>query len=427
MIESWFTNGTITSQQNCSDCFLGTLQTHLNSYFGYNKKRADRFSSLTKSCGKSNYPTSSIPPYTIGGVAMTSTSPIPLPTPSCEEPYIVKAEDTCNSISISRNISTHSLLHRNSLRAHCVGFPDAGTELCIPPSCDIYTVRQDDTCYGIAADRSYAFTVTQLISWNPNINRGCSNLGQLLSSQICLSPPGGIGASITTAASIAPSRGPSGARCLVDGSINSNCLATTPIETDTYWSFPAPTNVSIVSYSTPTPLPLAPGTLQNCSTYKTYHAPTKKADINSCDYMAYFIGITVEQLIEWNPSLSYNPSDPGACTLEEGYRYCVRTNSLSVPTKPSLATPASPTSPKGEATASPMQLGMTDSCGELYYVKPGDGCSDIAEKHAIAIDDFHNWNTAVKKDCSGLVKDVYVCVGLANRTTPATATSEAIA
>ena len=30
------------------------------------------------------------------------------------------------------------------------------------------------------------FSQTQLISWNPNINRGCSNLGQLTGTWICI-------------------------------------------------------------------------------------------------------------------------------------------------------------------------------------------------------------------------------------------------
>jgi hypothetical protein len=33
--------------------------------------------------------------------------------------------------------------------------------------------------------------------------------------------------------------------------------------------------------------------------------------------------VNVTQLVAWNPSLSYNASDPNGCLLKQGYKYCV--------------------------------------------------------------------------------------------------------
>ncbi|KAL6898301.1 hypothetical protein GGI43DRAFT_408863 [Trichoderma evansii] len=33
--------------------------------------------------------------------------------------------------------------------------------------------------------------------------------------------------------------------------------------------------------------------------------------------------VNVTDVVEWNPSLSYNATDPSACVLLPGYRYCI--------------------------------------------------------------------------------------------------------
>lgn len=64
------------------------------------------------------------------------------------------------------------------------------------------------------------------------------------------------------------------------------------------------------------------------------------------------------------------------------------------------------------STPSPIQTGMVSDCSSFYKVKSGDGCYDIANDEKIALDDFYSWNPTVQTDCSGLVADVYVCVGV---------------
>ncbi|CAI7636891.1 unnamed protein product [Penicillium crustosum] len=211
-IENWldFSTG-MTASQNCSTCFLGTLQIQLGSYFGYDDELDEEFSSLTSSCSKTKYSVTSPPVYTVvhpatASISIASTvssvSSSAIPTVNCAEDYTIQAGDTCYSISTKFNSSTHALHYGNDLPAYCVSFPSPGTSLCIPETCGIYTVQWGDTCYSIMVAYDYAFTVTQLISWNPNLNRGCSNINQLVGSQICLSSEKGATPTISSSTAI---------------------------------------------------------------------------------------------------------------------------------------------------------------------------------------------------------------------------------
>ena len=150
-------------------------------------------------CGASNYPVNSPTPYTLTATVTTKATPtIPKATPACNAAYTVKAGDTCNSISIAHNVSTFDLLYENGLEGFCANFPSAGRRLCLPHQCNIYTVQPNDTCYGITQTSGNAFTVSQIISWNINLNRDCSNLDQLVGSQLCISFPGELALSNTS-------------------------------------------------------------------------------------------------------------------------------------------------------------------------------------------------------------------------------------
>ncbi len=127
--------------------------------------------------------------HTTATTSVTSaSSTIATPTSqSCNDNYTIKSGDTCNSVSIAQKASTFSLLYENGLQGYCTNFPTQGS-ICLPQTCDIYTVATKDTCYGIAQSFSHekTFSVSQLISWNLNINRDCSNMDQLVGYQICI-------------------------------------------------------------------------------------------------------------------------------------------------------------------------------------------------------------------------------------------------
>lgn len=141
----------------------------------------------------------------------------------------------------------------------------------------------------------------------------------------------------------------------------------------------------------------------------------------TCDYVAYFVGTTVDELLELNPSLSYDGSNPSACSLQQGYRYCVKLSTGTMSTTTSIVshvpttTGAATVTTTGMATPTPTQSGMVSNCNKFYDVVKDDGGYDIAAAYSIPLADFYSWNPAVKTDCSGLQPDFYVCVGLASK------------
>jgi LysM repeat protein len=125
-----------------------------------------------------------------------TTSSTPRPTASCQSNYTIQASDWCQSISRDKQVSTYNLMRANDLPAYCGSFPGPGTIICIPETCPVHTVLPLDTCERIA--KAAGVTKQQLISWNPNINPGCSNLYNMLGYVICVGP---LGTVATTTAS----------------------------------------------------------------------------------------------------------------------------------------------------------------------------------------------------------------------------------
>ncbi|KAE8306954.1 hypothetical protein BDV41DRAFT_585071 [Aspergillus transmontanensis] len=425
-IDSWLNSPSgRTAEQNCSSCFLNTIQTELNSFFGYDEEMADIFPSLTSSCSATQYAITSPPSCTVGDVISSTTSAAPVtPTNGCVEKYVVQAGDTYDSIIIAKNISTHGLLYSM----------DAGSSLCLPETCAIYIVLLNDTGYSIAQAHDFSFSVTQPIAWNPNINRACSNLDQLVSSQICISwPRGAVSAPAGTPATrpapvptdiasgtntrcaryyrVSPgddcsrimaklgisspdfyflNPGVNSTRCnnfiagesYYYGGVTASCWASTTLPTDTYWSWPTPTTTTTTNIASTAPLPLAPGTWTDCDGYEVYL--TRKA-----------IG-----------TASYHP--------------VLFTNHTTTPTSASTVT----TTATGTevTTPTPTQSGITRSCNAFYYVQPDDGCWQIAETYSIDQADFYKWNPAISDDCKGLQPDYYVCVGVDSDVSSVTAT-----
>ena len=93
--------------------------------------------------------------------------------------YNIKPADDCYSISTSQRIGTGWLLTDNNLQAYCADFPKSGS-LCLVNRCDVYTLRQNDTCSMVAANHS--ITETQLKAWNPVSPRRHDTRWSVLSS-----------------------------------------------------------------------------------------------------------------------------------------------------------------------------------------------------------------------------------------------------
>ncbi|KAK4241774.1 hypothetical protein C8A03DRAFT_30079 [Achaetomium macrosporum] len=256
----------------CSECNLKEMQYQLDSAFGWDDDLAQSFAALTQSCGATGYPVSSPTAIALNSSASAPTSTATaLPSATCVSTYTVQAGDDCHSISKSEGVSTFELMYADDLPGYCSDFPGAGAQLCIPHRCDVYTVRAKDTCYGIVQKYNRTFTVTQLVSWNTNINRACTNLNMIEGYEICISFPGD--------PQITPS----------------------PIATATVTQVPAPTNA-------------APGTNQNCAKYYTIQPD------DTCAKVAQSNGISLNDFYFLN--LEVNGTSCNNLVL--GSAYCVQ-------------------------------------------------------------------------------------------------------
>lgn len=139
-----------------------------------------------------------------------------------------------------------------------------------------------------------------------------------------------------------------------------------------------------------TPLPIQEDMVDNCDAFYAVEAG------DSCNAVASEHGITVEDIIAWNPALG------DACdNMWTGYNVCVSVVGHE-------GTPSN-----GVETPTPVQPGMVDNCADFHLVENGDTCYDIAIENDISLNDFLEWNPEVGgAACTGLWLDAYVCVGI---------------
>lgn len=186
------------------------------------------------------------------------------------------------------------MLYFNNLQAECTNFPSAGKQLCIPHKCEIYTVSNDDTCHSIKEFYNNIFTISQLVSWNVDINRGCNNLEMLVGNQICVSFPGNASAPSITDTPVKQTTNPLFHCKTSDGKghvvVDENCYVNTyptlppwtftPVNTTSIESTGSPdfswSNIEItpvsslttVSYTpNPTPTPFIKSMVSNCTNF----------------------------------------------------------------------------------------------------------------------------------------------------------------
>ncbi|KXJ84885.1 pectate lyase superfamily protein-domain-containing protein [Microdochium bolleyi] len=120
-------------------------------------------------------------------------TPNPVPAPFCASGLWVNSAsgDTCDSLAWAHNVSSASLFSGNNNITICANIP-AGQRLCMPPKCNVHTVKDGETCLLIEALN--LLEIDSIRANNPWLDRFCSNLQstrRILGSVICLSPPGG--------------------------------------------------------------------------------------------------------------------------------------------------------------------------------------------------------------------------------------------
>ncbi|KAL6811041.1 hypothetical protein GGI42DRAFT_339846 [Trichoderma sp. SZMC 28013] len=138
-------------------------------------------------------------------------------------------------------------------------------------NCQQYTVSSNDTCISICSHNNV--TYAQLLSWNPEMDSGCSNLASFIDNSICLSNPQG------------------------QFSITSNTISATIIATTT----------------APVPSPTLNQTTSRCAQYHLI------SDGDDCSLLATKFGVTLKDFIFLNSEVWSN-----CANLELGYYYCVQ-------------------------------------------------------------------------------------------------------
>ncbi|KAJ5177081.1 uncharacterized protein N7482_002958 [Penicillium canariense] len=169
-----------------------------------------------------------------------------------------------------------------------------------------------------------------------------------------------------------------------------------------------PTSTSNPGYIyTPTYLPTAPGTLTGCTSYRNYTGPTALifdtttfnttldvdyTILNVCAMVAMLYQVTVDQLIEWNPSLS---NDTSTCALQPGYSYCVLESADSKTTDDDDGTYCLSINATEPTTVSNCNC-FTEVAG---YMIDDYTCADIEEDVDVTEAELLAWNPWLAGDC----------------------------
>lgn len=220
-------------------------------------------------------------------------------------------------------------------------------------NCDeFYIVKDGDDCASIAAKNG--ITKAQFSEWNTGVGVGCSSLW--LDYYVCVS---------------------------IVGKSPSNTISTSTTAT--------PTNGIV------TPTPTRPGIVNNCDSFH------KVVDGDTCGAIARSAGISLAQLVKYNPEVKADCSG-----LWADYYICV-----SIIGEYPTTTTNKPTAPtNGVTTPTPIRPGMVNNCDAFHMVVDEDQCGNIAHKYGISLSQFNQWNPEVKADCSGLWAAYYVCVSV---------------
>lgn len=117
----------------------------------------------------------------------------------------------------------------------------------------------------------------------------------------------------------------------------------------------------------------APDTREDCRAYHIGGAPLGERPGPSspaCGDVASWFGVTVEELLGWNPSLDEGSS----CVLRDDVQYCV-----------------------GMVDA--IDEGMTEACVETASPRARDSCRTFRLKWRLSDEEFTAWNPVVGRDC----------------------------
>ncbi|KAL5360255.1 hypothetical protein BJX96DRAFT_184441 [Aspergillus floccosus] len=259
-----------------------------------------------------------------------------------------------------------------------------------------FTVAEGDNCALLSV--RFSLALPDFYFLNPEIDVNCTNLE--LGEAYCVAPVG----TLTT---------------------YSGYPVTTPFIVITSATFPS-VNTAISTASshpgyvaTTSLLPTASGTVSDCTTYRNYD---DKNGLNDCSYIAAAEGVTTDELLAWNPSLSTTN-----CVFQSGNSYCVyRTNATPDTGDTSYCLPTNATEPG--------TISICNCFTEVIGYQNGSrySCDNIETGFGLTATQLLEWNSWMGSDCNSALfnglgyYDVRaICVGVGSTSTGSSTTTTA--
>ncbi|KAF9480726.1 hypothetical protein BDN70DRAFT_992517 [Pholiota conissans] len=394
----------------CTSCVLGTLQLTLENPLSYSQSTFNTLQNALGACGSSfdsfNVTTTASAPFATTGPGTIVSSSNLTYSPAC---YISGRNittsgtgNTCASLATEFSITTADVLlnNPNLSSLNCTAGFGAGIPLCLPKACTLYTVQANQTCQDVVDDANHRnlngqnvnITFTQLLSFNPELGNGCSNIGGKIGADICISPHGGF-----------PSLGD------------------------------APTDVSkptsTITATAPPPGQTVPGTTAACGAWYLVQPN------NFCTQVVLNNSITLDDFLTLNPEVNQN------CTnLWADYYYCVApfppltATSVAPPLTanatsfrffssalPTPVTTSEAFDPYPSVTPAPVPTNLAPGslqfgCNFYFDVTSIDNCTSVEDLFGLTEAQFKAYNPEATKDCPTLTSGEAVCVLVFNAT-----------
>ncbi|KZV65858.1 carbohydrate-binding module family 50 protein [Peniophora sp. CONT] len=258
-----------------------------------------------------------------------------------------------------------------------------------------YTIQSGDGCASI--ESTYSITLSEFITWNPEVNAQCTNIQ--LGLAYCVAGPAPTSSPTlpgTLAGCSAYYTVQSGDTCAV---MESNFGVS--LDQIRQWNTEVDANCDNIQigygYCMAGPS-VGSGSLLpsgGCTDYYTVQPG------DSCTVIETNKGISLDQFLTWNPEVNSQCSN-----IDAGVQYCVAgpaTTATTASTSPTSTSAAA--APTGSGTITPGQ-----GCTQYYTVVSGDYCGLIDSNFGITIAQFIKWNPEIDADCTNLELGVQYCV-----------------
>ncbi|KAH8899990.1 hypothetical protein GQ53DRAFT_593861, partial [Thozetella sp. PMI_491] len=275
--------------------------------------------------------------------------------------------------------------------------------VCVPAACRVMQVTYGTTCASVVGKIATAdnnVTLTQFLSWNPNLQGLCDSL---LTQYVCVGPPGGAyippPASNATSSDSGQERGGGSGSSTGSGGVAGGGR-----------------NATVVPIGGKAPTPTQSGITPLCTEY----AMASKGD--GCYSLTQLWRIPESDFFAWNTILGSNGENCSTMLFAD-YFYCidiVRASSTAIPT----------TTSTGVTAPGPTQSGIISTCNKFAESISGLGCADFAAAEGITTAQLYAWNPVLGangENCgTELWANEYYCVGVSS-STPVTTTSAVVA